>query len=204
MKRLLSISLMVIMVFVLSSCATTKKFAAPNTFTAFKDNTLVYVMAGPIYSVPFYQAVNYAIKHNIPKMVIEIWSPGGMAHEVLRIMGIIEEYRGKIIFETRNYSMAWSGGFIVLISGDIGSRFIAKNISLMWHQTLKVRVADNKEVKPDEATNLYSKIFNKYIVSRSVISMDELLEKIDGRDWFLTSEEAIRYGFADGYILRVK
>ncbi len=207
MKRLLFIPIVVIMVVVLGACATKEKrveFKAPNTFTTFKDNSIRYIMKGGVNSAAFYEVVNYAVEHDIPKIVIEIWSPGGSAHETLRIVGIIDEYRDKIIFETRSYSTAWSGGFIVLISGDIGSRFVAKNTSLMWHHVLKVRIADNEKVKPGESTRLFDKIFNKYIVLRSFISMEELLKKIDSEYWYLTSKEAIHYGFSDGYIPRVK
>lgn len=204
MKRSLFIPFMVIMVFVLISCVVTKKFKAPNTFTTLKDNTIKYIMKGYVNSTAFYEVVNYAVDNNIPKIVIEIWSPGGLAYEGLRIVSIMDEYRDKIIFETRIYSTAWSGGFIVFISGDIGLRFVAKNTSLMWHHVIKVNSEDGKKVKPDEATKLYEKIFNKYIVSRSSISMIVLLKKIEEEFWFLTSKEAIHYGFADGYIPRVK
>ncbi|HEA65684.1 MAG TPA: hypothetical protein ENI07_02515 [Desulfobacterales bacterium] len=207
MKRLLFISLAVIMVVVLGACATKEKkveFKAPNTFTTLKDNSIRYIMRGHINSTAFYEVVNYAVEHNIPKVIIEIWSPGGSAHEALRIVGIIDEYRDKIIFETRSYSTAWSGGFLVLISGDTGLRFVAKNTSLMWHHVIKVKTKDDKEVKPDESTKLYDEIFNKYIVLRSSISMIVLLKKIEKEYWYLTSKEAIHYGFADGYIPRVK
>ncbi len=207
MKRLLFIPLVVIMVFSLGACATKEKrveFKAPNSFTTLKDNSIVYIMRGNVNSTAFYEVVNYAVEHDIPKIVIEIWSPGGLAHETLRIIAIMDEYRDKIIFETRNYSTAWSGGFLVLISGDIGSRFVAKNTSLMWHHVLRVGAADNKKVKPDESTRLYDNIFNNYIVSRSSISIEELLKKIDSEYWYLTSKEAIQYGFVDGYIPRIQ
>ena len=160
-------------------------------------------MKGYVNSTAFYEVVNYAVDNNIPKIVIEIWSPGGLAYEGLRIVSIMDEYRDKIIFETRTYSTAWSGGFIVFISGDIGLRFVAKNTSLMWHRVQTYK--DGKKIAPGESAKLYGKIFNEYIVSRSIIPMRKLIAKIDNnQNWYLTSEEAIRYRFADGYIPRVK
>ena len=206
MKRSLFIPFIIVIIFILGACAKTKKFEAPNTFTSFENNSIRYLMKGYVNSTTFFETVKYAVQNDIPKIVIEILSPGGIAHEALRIVSIMDEYRDKIIFETRSYSMAWSGGFIVLISGDIGSRFVAKNTSLMWHRAIRVKrsMGKSKEVKPELSTKFYDKLFSEYVVSRSIISPKELLKKIEDKEWFLTSEEAIHYGFADGYIPRIK
>ncbi len=202
MKRSLFIPFVIVIIFILGACATTKKFEAPNVFTSFENNSIRYLMEGHVNSTTLFETVKYAVKNDIPKIVIEIYSPGGLVREALRIVSIMDEYRDKIIFETRIYSTAWSAGFIVFISGDIGSRFVAKNAVLMWHRVQAYR--DGKKIAPGGSTKLYNKISDKYIVSRSNISMKELLKKIDGKDWYLTSEEAIHYGLADGYIQRVK
>ncbi|KKN27094.1 hypothetical protein LCGC14_0868170 [marine sediment metagenome] len=202
MKRSLFIPFIIIIIFILGACATIKKFEAPNTLTSFENNSIRYLMKGYVNSTTFFETVKYAVKNDIPKIVIEIWSPGGLAHETLRIVSIMDEYRDKIIFETRTYSTAWSAGFVVFVSGDIGSRLIAKNASLMWHRVQRYK--QGQIIAPGESTKFYTKSLNRYIVSRSAIPIRKLLKKINDIDWFLTAEEAIRYRFADGYIPRIK
>ena len=254
MKKLFIISCIVI-IFLLGCNG---KFKPPNDATRFNDNIVYYTLNGRIFSTPFEEALRFAYKIKASKIIIDIHSPGGAVHEVLKMIGLLDEYRDTMIIETKVSGAALSGGFILSISGDLGSRFIAKNAYLMWHHAIGPdeqfkKWADNKifkyiakktnmtVVELEAKTTDYEKIKkidieikelrtelegelqknrevnSKLSIKEQIKGDNETIERIYRRiaylenskkkqtkSWFITAQEAIIYGFADGYIQRKK
>ena len=101
-----------------------------------KGNIVAYMLVKEIDPDDFRQASHYLYNHTeLKKLIVEIHSPGGSVMGAWRIVGIIEEMRAHgIVVETRCYGLAASAGGILLIAGDIGSRFVAPHAEIMIHK----------------------------------------------------------------------
>lgn len=144
-------------------------------------------------------------EHNITYAVFEIQSYGGSAFEMWRIMGLMNSWKthDKII-ETRVNGMAISAGFGVFVSGSKGYRLVNPHAELMWHEAQAFEWPEiTNPSKTEEKARVYRHIqdnSNTYIASVSNMTKEEIDEKVNFREFWMTGKEAIQFGFADGFI----
>ena len=143
------------------------------------------------------------IKH----AVIEIHCPGSGLFAATRIINLMHhwESNGRIV-ETRVHGFALSGGFMVFIAGTKGYRFVSQYADLMWHEintiemfAIKISTPSDKEEEARVLRHLQD-VRNTWIAQRGKLTKQELDEKIRKREFWMTGEEAVKYGFADGFI----
>ena len=134
-------------------------------------------------------------RHKIKMAIIEIHSPGGILFEAQRIVGLMRHWQskgGKI--ETRLLGAALSAGFYVFLAGDI--RLVDKDSDLMWHE---IQGGSDDNVKKH-----LQAIRNRYIASRGKLTKREIDEKIDNKNFWMSGKDAVKFGFATGFLDKVK
>ena len=155
-----------------------------------------YTFNGPISSTYVHRSIEYFIKRNVKKVVIEVHSPGGSLFEVWRIISLLEEHGDKLTYETRTNGIAGSGGLMIFLAGD--KRLTSKHATFMWHNTEGILSTDDR--------NLFDIACNEYIAKQTGMTAEEVMEKISTngdtikKDWFFGAKEAISLGVAHGYI----
>lgn len=152
------------------------------------------------------QVKRYILEHpEIKKLIMEVHSPGGSVMDAWRMVGILDELRAAgIKIETRCYGMAASAGGLLLIAGDIGSRFVGPHSHVMIHKVMtfsmfSVADPDSSEDKTDMLKH-FQKNINEFFAERTNISVEELNSNTFHRMWWLTGREAVELGVADRLI----
>ena len=139
------------------------------------------------------------------RFIMEMHSGGGSVMDAWRCAGIIEEMRGRgIEIETRTYGMAASAGTILLVSGDIGRRFVNPYAEIMLHKlwTFKMFAIDDPDTSEDQADLMkhFQGNINNYILSRTNLEREVLEKNMFKKDWWVTGKECVELGIADGFI----
>ncbi len=188
---------------VLSKIVKSTPVALPNEFTTLEGDIGHFLLYGPMEdSRPFVEALRYFVDADVERMVIEIHTSGGYSRVMQRIVGYIDSYRGKIIFETRVYGIASSAGFIVFVAGD--ERYMSKNMSyLFWHNPSPSGRNPYKDPLPEDVQmmEILKDWADGYIASRSdKISINRVRLEIEDNIWMIFAEESIELGLATGYI----
>jgi len=147
----------------------------------------------------------YIDRHNINKVVVEVFSPGGsMMHaiKIVDMMRCFEEAGG--IVETRCHGFAASAGFMAFVGGTMGHRYVAPYALMMWHELISFKLFDisSPSDKEDEARVLrfFQNKGNEFLASRSKLPKEKLDELIHKKEFWMSGTEAIAYGFADGLL----
>jgi len=139
------------------------------------------------------------------KMIILLKSYGGSYFDSLGIIDIISilKDRGKVV-EMQTHGYAMSGGFLILLSGTPGHRFATKECILMWHEVGGFKFFDFTGPSKSEDQAAFYRLLqdnvNKYIAERSNVTKEELDSWIRHREFWVTGEEALKYGFIDKYL----
>jgi ATP-dependent protease ClpP protease subunit len=150
---------------------------------------------------------DYMRLKQIKKVVIEIFSPGGSLFGAQKIVALMDEFeqQGNII-ETRLYGAGLSAGFYVFVAGTKGHRLVSREGHLMWHELLSLRgigwVFETPSDSEEAARILrhIQNIHNQYLSTRGKLSKIEIDDLIHKKEFWMSGEQAIEYGFADGYI----
>ena len=167
---------------------------------------VAYMIVGDINAGHFRDVSHYLYTHpEFKKLVVEIHSGGGSVMASWRIVGIIEEMRSRgIKIETRVYGMAASAGGIILIAGDIGSRFVSPHAEIMIHKLwtfsmFEVSDSDSAEDKANLLKHFQANI-NKFFEERTNLTAKIINVKSLYKMWWFTGAEAIEHGVADGLV----
>ena len=139
--------------------------------------------------------MGYSFKENI---LVYIDSFGGSVDSLATMAEIIESSSKPVI--TAAVGKAFSAGALLLALGD--ERWIAPNSRIMLH---KIRIMLCEEMDVDEVKQMAKEIsvinekWLKKAVSRSKMSYKDFSAKLikEAGDWYLSPQEAIKYGFAD-------
>jgi len=148
----------------------------------------------------------YMYEHpEFTRFIMEMHSAGGSVMDAWRAAGIIEEMRGRgIEIETRTYGMAASAGTILLVSGDIGKRFVNPYAEIMLHKlwTFKMFSIDDPDTSEDQAELMkhFQGNINDYILGRTNLEKDALERNMFKKDWWVTGKQCVSLGIADGFI----
>lgn len=127
-------------------------------------------------------------------------SPGGSVTAGLAIYDTIKYISSPV--NTICLGQAASMGAIILAAGEKGKRSILPSSRVMIHQPFGgvEGQASDIQVQADELIRL-KKLTIKYLASDTG-KTEEQIEKDIARDYFMTSEEAVKYGIVDSIIVR--
>ncbi|MEK7601913.1 MAG: ATP-dependent Clp endopeptidase proteolytic subunit ClpP [Patescibacteria group bacterium] len=122
-------------------------------------------------------------------------SPGGHVHSGLAIVDAMNHIKPDVA--TVAVGMAASMGSIILASGAKGKRFALPNADIMIHQPhggAEGQAADI-EISAKRILSLRDRL-NKILAKQSGQPLEKIERDVD-RDFFLTAEEAKKYGIVD-------
>ena len=171
-----------------------------------KGEYTLYLKLVSIDSDHVFEFYQYAVRHGVKRVIIEIYSPGGNVFSAWRIVGLMKMYEKKgIKTETRVHGFAGSAGFLVFVSGPKGMRFISPQAELMWHELKSFKIFDysGPSDKEDEAAVLrhLQDTGNLFLESVSRLSKKEWDVLIRKKEFWATGKEAVeKYGLADGHL----
>lgn len=132
-----------------------------------------------------------------PKKDVHLYvnSPGGSVSSTLAIIDTMNHIKNDV--STICVGMAASGGAWVLSSGAKGKRFALPNAEIMIHQPLsgsEGQVTD-MEIKLKQLLRMKENLTK--LMSKNTGQPKERVEKDLDRDFWLTSDEAKKYGIID-------
>lgn len=163
-----------------------------------------YYLLTVIDSDEIKQYFDYLHSHGIKRAIIEIHSSGGALFDAQRIVNLIRYWQGKGVYvETRIHGAAFSAGFYVFVAGD--KRLVSPHADLMWHELQSASFGFNITTPADreeEARVLrhIQDIRNTYLAERSNLTKAQVDEKISKKEFWMSGNQAVEYGFADGFI----
>lgn len=135
-----------------------------------------------------------------PKKDISLYinSPGGSVTSTLAIVDTMNHIKNDV--STVCVGIAASGGAIVLAAGKKGKRYALPNSEIMIHQPwggAEGRASDI-EITAKQILKTRERL-NKLLAGYTGQSLDQIQKDVD-RDYFMTSDEAKKYGVIDRII----
>ncbi len=135
-----------------------------------------------------------------PKKDISLYinSPGGSAISTLAIMDTMKHIKPDV--STICIGMAASGGAWVLSNGTKGKRFALPNSEIMIHQPLggAQGQASDIEIRTKNILKLRERL-NKIMSKNTGRTVEQISKDVD-RDYFMDSDEGVKYGIIDKVI----
>lgn len=132
-----------------------------------------------------------------PKKDITLYinSPGGQIQSGLAIVDAMQHIKPDV--STVCMGMAASMGAIILSQGKKGKRFILPNSEVMIHQPLTgvEGQASDIEITAKHILKLKDKLYD--MLAESTGKLKSQVEKDGDRDYWMSSEEAKKYGIVD-------
>jgi len=148
---------------------------------------------------------DYLAEHKITKAVIEIQSPGGSLFAAQRIISLIEQWRASGgIIETRVTGFAASAGFLIFAAGDLGKRFVCSEAALMWHELMTFKMfsieTPSDQEEQSRVLRQLQDVRNEWLATRGNLTKEEIDAKIKKKEFWMSGEQAMKFGFADGFM----
>lgn len=132
-----------------------------------------------------------------PKKEISLYvnSPGGVVTAGLAIIDTMRHIQPPV--STVCVGLAASMGAILLAAGEKGKRYILPNAEVMIHQPSggAEGMATDIEITAKQILKLRARL-NKILADATGQPLKQIEQDVD-RDFFMTSEEAVKYGIAD-------
>lgn len=139
-----------------------------------------------------------------PAKDIQIYfnSPGGSVHAGLGIYDTMQYITADVA--TICTGMAASMGAVLLTAGAKGKRSALKHSRVMIHQPMggASGQASDIEITAREILKIKAELYS--IIAEHSGKTVEQVEKDADRDYWMTSEEAVRYGMIDDILIRTK
>ena len=125
-------------------------------------------------------------------------SPGGSVTDGLAIYDTMQYVKSPV--STICVGLAASMGALLLTAGESGQRFALPNSEILIHQIMggASGQASDIKIKAEQILKLKSRL-NKILQKHTGQSLTKV-EKDADRDYYMTAEEAVRYGLVDKII----
>jgi ATP-dependent Clp protease, protease subunit len=144
------------------------------------------------------------LNHTDPKKDIHLYvnSPGGSVTAGLAIIDTMNFIKSDV--STICVGIAASMGALILSSGQKGKRFSLPNSEVMIHQVMGGTEGQASDIAINAKHILRTKDnLNKILASNTNKKIDQV-EKDSDRDYWMTSDEAKKYGIVDEIISKPK
>ena len=131
-------------------------------------------------------------------------SPGGSEYDGLGLLDVMEYIKPDI--ETINTGLAASMAAIILCSGKKGKRKSLKRSRTMIHQPLSyggfLQQASDMEIEAREINDLKKQLYE--IISQNTGQSYNKVHKDGDRDYWMSAQEAKKYGMIDEILIKRK
>ncbi len=148
--------------------------------------------------------IEYFYRHKIKRIIFNVDSYGGSAFDGYSISNLFDQYEGKIVIETRLQSQAMSAGFLVLVAGHRGHRYVSPMATLMWHEiaywAFLKKITPSSSEQEAAVMRMLQDVANEFLASRSNMTKEKIDSEIANKDWFFNGKQAVEMGFADELI----
>lgn len=141
-------------------------------------------------------------KNNEKDISLYINSPGGEVDAGLAIYDTMNFIKSKV--NVICVGMAASMAAVLLSSGEKGKRFALPHSRIMIHQPLGGAQGQASDIKIQAEQILKIKDVINDILSKNTGKPIEQIEKDTNRDYYLTPEEAVKYGLIDEVLVNKK
>ena len=140
------------------------------------------------------------LQNEDPKKPIYLYinSPGGSVYDGMAIFDTIKHVKNEV--HTVGIGLQASMGAFLLSSGTKGKRSILPHAKVMIHQPssgTRGKVSD-MEIDLEESLKL-KKLLNEILAKNTGQKLSKIEKDVD-RDYWMTAEEAVKYGLADKVI----
>jgi len=141
------------------------------------------------------------------KIIVDLQTGGGSIFDAQRVVAYIERMKSNgVTVQTEVNGIAASAGFYIFLSGSDGYRLIHPFAQLMFHEMWSFTFwAIETPSSTEEKARIYRYIqdtMNAYISERSGVSIEELEERIENREFWLNGKDAVAAKYADGFVKR--
>ena len=169
-------------------------------------NERIIFLGGPIddYTANLIIAQLLYLDHTDSKKDVYLYinSPGGSVTAGLAIIDTMNFIKSNV--STICVGIAASMGALILSSGKKGKRFSLPNSEVMIHQVMGGTEGQASDIAINAKHILRTKDnLNKILASNTNKKMDQV-EKDSDRDYWMTSDEAKKYGIIDDIIVKQK
>jgi ATP-dependent Clp protease protease subunit len=169
-------------------------------------NERIIFLGGPIddHTANLIIAQLLYLDHTDPKKDIHLYinSPGGSVTAGLAIIDTMNFIKSDV--STICVGIAASMGALILSSGKKGKRFSLPNSEVMIHQVMGGTEGQASDIAINAKHILRTKdTLNKILASNTNKKIDQV-EKDSDRDYWMTSDEAKKYGIIDEIISKQK
>jgi ATP-dependent Clp protease protease subunit len=144
------------------------------------------------------------LEHTDPKKDIHLYinSPGGSVTAGLAIIDTMNFIKSDV--STICVGIAASMGALILSSGKKGKRFSLPNSEVMIHQVMGGTEGQASDIAINAKHILRTKdTLNKILAQNTSKKIDQV-EKDSDRDYWMTADEAKKYGIVDDIIIKQK
>ena len=144
------------------------------------------------------------LENEDPKKDIQLYinSPGGSVTSTLAIVDTMNHVRPDI--STFCVGIAASGGAIILSAGAKGKRFILPNAEVMIHQPLGGIEGQATDIAISAKHILKTRDnLNKLLAQNTGKPLSQIEKDVE-RDFFMDSDEALKYGIVDEIVTKTK
>jgi len=140
------------------------------------------------------------LQNEDPKKDVQIYinSPGGSVYDGMAIYDTIQHIKCDV--STVGMGLQASMGAFLLSSGTKGKRFLLPHAKVMIHQPssgTRGKVTD-MEIDLEESIKV-RKLLNEILAKNTGQKLKQVEKDVD-RDYWMTAEEAVKYGIADKVI----
>lgn len=162
----------------------------------------VIFLGGPIddnsANLVIAQLLFLSAEDNKKDITLYVNSPGGSVTSTLAIIDTMNYVKPDVA--TVCIGMAASGGAWVLSSGKRGKRYALPNAEVMIHQPLGGTEGQASDIAITAEHIIKTKKNLIKIMAKNTGQKEEQIEKDLDRDFYLSAEEAKKYGIIDGII----
>jgi ATP-dependent Clp protease protease subunit len=141
----------------------------------------------------------YVASLNPPSIKVILTTNGGALDCAFGMYDLIRQVDRTLRVDTIAMGYCYSAGVIVLQAGR--QRLATPNTSLMVHEAFTLQFGKMTEVEDDVkfAKELMDRMI-KVLTERSKVKPIALRKRIKGRNWWLTADDALKYGFVDALV----
>lgn len=144
------------------------------------------------------------LEHEDPKQDIKLYinSPGGSVTSAMAIYDTMNHVKPDI--STVCVGIAASAAAVLLSSGAKGKRFCLPNSEVMIHQVMGGAEGQASDIAIVAKHILRTKENLNKILAKNTGKTPDQIEKDSDRDYYMTADEAKKYGIVDDIVLKPK
>jgi ATP-dependent Clp protease protease subunit len=143
----------------------------------------------------------YVASLGLPQIKVILTTNGGALDCAFGMYDLIRHIDQTLALGVHTVAVGYcySAGVIVLQAGR--QRLATPNATLMIHETLTIQFGKMSEVEEDVrfAKELTDRMV-KVLTERSKVKPATLRKRIKGRNWWLTADDALKFGFVDAIV----